>query len=404
MPTGFGGLLACRNTQANMTVAESRMASREGTAAERIAAVLPALYAAASAPGRWPEAFAGIVDFLGGDSGLMFSHQATPELHGLWVPHKLQPVWLQRYAEHYHAHDIWMQAGEARCVFVPGNVITGDDLLPRRAFLDSLFYREFLRPQDIHDVCGGMLHDGSEPGIPRIHVAVYRSLSRPVFGEADKEVMRSLVPHLRETTRIAFRLAEMEQRLSVMEAAADTIAPALVLADDAGRIVFANRPAQHLLEARDGLWLESGRLLAAAPAQRIALEKMVRSHSPLESMMRISRPSGKPGYWVMRMALPAVREQPEDARRPSAALMIHDPSTSENLNVGDFAATHELSRAESRLLVALLTHSTLPQAAAHLDVSVNTVRTQLRGILDKTGARRQVELIRMLMAWPRKRT
>lgn len=401
---GFGGLLACRNTQANMTVVEPGMASREGTAAERVASILPNLYAAASAPGRWPAAFAGIVNLLDGSSGLMFSHQATPELHGLWVPHNLQPDWLQRYAEHYHAHDIWMQMGEAQGVFFPGNVLIGDDLLPRRAFLDSIFYREFLRPQDIHDLCGGILHDGSEAGIPRIHVAVYRSLSRPVFGEADKAMMRALIPHLRETTRISFRLAEMEQRLSVMEAAADTIAPALVLADDAGRIVFINRAARRLLDARDGLWLESGRLQAAAPAQRIALEKMVKSGSPLESVLRISRPSKKPGYWVMRMALPTIKEQPMDARRPSAALTIHDPTAIENLNVEDFAAAHELSRAESRLLVALLTHSTLPKAAAHLDVSVNTVRTQLRGILEKTGAQRQIELIRMLMAWPRKRT
>ena len=93
-----------------------------------------------------------------------------------------------------------------------------------------------------------------------------------------------------------------------------------------------------------------------------------------------------------------------DARRPRAARTIHAPTAIENLNVEDFAAAHELSRAESRLLVALLTHSTLPKAAAHLDVSVNTVRTQLRGILEKTGAQRQIELIRMLMAWPRKRT
>ncbi|MCZ7654910.1 MAG: hypothetical protein M5R42_12435 [Rhodocyclaceae bacterium] len=181
-----------------------------------------------------------------------------------------------------------MQAGEARCVFVPGNVITGDDLPPRRAFLDSLFYREFLRPQDIHDVCGGMLHDGSEPGIPRIHVAVYRSLSRAVFGEADKEVMRSLVPAPArgDTHRLpaggngtaAFRHGSGRRHHRPGAGAGGRRRPHCL----------RQPPGAASARGARRLVAESGRLLACAPAQRIALEKMVRSHSPLESMMRIS--------------------------------------------------------------------------------------------------------------------
>ncbi|MCZ7654911.1 MAG: hypothetical protein M5R42_12440 [Rhodocyclaceae bacterium] len=69
--------------------------------------MLPALYAAASAPGRWPEAFAGIVDFLGGDSGLMFSHQATPpNCTGYGSHTSCSLSGCSANAEHYHAHDI----------------------------------------------------------------------------------------------------------------------------------------------------------------------------------------------------------------------------------------------------------------------------------------------------------
>ena len=89
------------------------------------------------------------------------------------------------------------------------------------------------------------------------------------------------------------------------------------------------------------------------------------------------------------------------ARRPSRALLIHDPAT-QGANLDDFAVLHGLTPAETRLLEALLLHSTLPEAAQHLGVSINTVRSQLRSVLDKCGACRQVELMRMVVSWPRR--
>ena len=182
----------------------------------------------------------------------------------MWVSCRISPEATQRYVEHYHAHDIWMQRGHALNAWVPGRVVVGKDLLPDKAFLDSPFYREFLAPQDIRDLCAGVLHDGSEPGIPRVNIAVYRPHAKPRFSGADKALMAALLPHLREATRIGFRLAELEQRLQIARASADTILPALVLADRSGRIVFANRPAQLLCAAGDGLLLKEGRLKVAS--------------------------------------------------------------------------------------------------------------------------------------------
>lgn len=231
-------------------------------AAACAAAVLPCLYAAASDPARWPEALRAVAGLLDASRGLIFSHQARPEQRGLWVEWQIPPEAAQRYAEHYHAHDIWMQRGHALKVWVPGRVIVGRDLLADKPFLDSRFYREFLAPQDIRDLCAGVLHDGSEPGVPRVHIAVYRPHAKPRFNAADKARMAALLPHLREATRIGFRLADLEQRLHIAHAAADTILPALVLADRSGRIVFANRPARLLCAAGDGLRLKEGRLAA----------------------------------------------------------------------------------------------------------------------------------------------
>lgn len=376
------------------------MADRTSAAAARAAAALPVVYAAASDAGKWPDALQAIAGLLDASQGLIFSHQAAPEQRGLWVSCRASPEAMQRYVEHYHAHDVWMQRGHALNVWVPGNVVVGKDLLPDKAFLDSVFYREFLAPQDIRDVCAGVLHDGGEPGIPRVHIALYRPHAKPRFNASDKALLALLLPHLREASRIGFRLAEMEQQLHVTLAIVNTIMPALVMADRPGRIVFANQAAMSLCAAGDGLHLRNGRLEVASRLQG-KLDKLLVQAGTQTSALQIPRPSGKPAYWLIQVDLPASAESPTDARRPNKALLIHDPATQE-VGLQDFAALHRLTAAETRLLAALLQHPTLPEAARHLGVSINTVRSQLRSILEKCGARRQVELMRMVVSWPRR--
>jgi DNA-binding CsgD family transcriptional regulator len=372
-----------------------------GPAVARMAEALPCIYAAASDPARWPEALQAVAGLLGAAQGLIFSHQATPEQRGMWVSFRISPEATQRYIEHYHAHDIWMQRGHALNVWLPGRVVVGRDLLPDKAFLDSVFYREFLAPQDIRDVCAGVLHDGSEPGIPRVNIALYRPHAGPRFNDADKAAMAALLPHLREATRIGFRLAEMEQALRIARATADTLLPALVLADGSGRVVFANRPANALFAAADGLRLNEGRLKLASTRLQSKLDKLLTQNEAQGAALQVTRPSGKPAYWLIQVDLPPTGESPPDARRPSRALLIHDPAAP-GANLQDFTVLHGLTPAEARLLEALLLHSTLTEAARHLGISINTVRSQLRSVLDKCGARRQVELIRMVVSWPRR--
>lgn len=370
-------------------------------AAAHVAGALPCIYAAASDPDKWPGALQAVAGLLGATQGLIFSHQATPEQRGMWVSCRISPEATQRYVARYHAHDIWMQRGHALNVWLPGRVVVGKDLLPDKTFLDSLFYREFLAPQDIRDLCAGVLHDGSEPGIPRVNIAVYRPHAKPRFSGADKALMAALLPHLREATRIGFRLAELEQRLQIARATADTILPALVLADRSGRIVFANRPAQLLCAAGDGLLLKEGRLKIASARLQSRIDKLLAQSEAQGAALQIPRPSGKPAYWLIPVDVPQTEESPPDARRPSRALLIHDPAT-QGANIEDFAVLHGLTPAEARLLETLLLHSTLPEAAQHLGVSINTVRSQLRSVLDKCGACRQVELMRMVVSWPRR--
>lgn len=367
----------------------------------RIAPLLPAIYEAATNPARWPVAFAQIVRLLDGHMGLMFSHQATPEQQGMWVPYQCPDEGLRRYVERYHAFDIWMQRGHELGVFVPGNVVNGDDLLPRKEFLASVFYREHLSLYDIHDICAGVLHDGSESDIPIVNISVYRPKASPLFGDEDKTLMAALIPHLREATRIGFRTATLERRVGIMQTTVEALSPALVLLDAQGTVVFANGRAEQLLKASDRLRLVAGRLVVEG-LQQARLDALLKASSTGESILGISRPAGKPNIWLIRVPMSLGENAPPDARRPTVALMIHDSAAIDMIDLDGFAKVHGLTPAEARLMSLLLEHTSLPPVSQALGVSIHTVRSQLRTIREKTGARRQAELVRMLMSWPRR--
>lgn len=367
----------------------------------QITPLLPAIYEAATNPSRWPEAFAQIVRLLGGNSGLIFSHQATPEQQGIWVPYQCSDEGLRRYAERYHAFDIWMQRGYELDVFVPGNIITSDDLLPRKEFLTSVFYREHLALDDIHDLCAGVLHDGSEPDIPMVHVAIYRPHAMPVFGNAEKVLLAALIPHLREATSIGFRIATLERRVGIMQSAVETISPPLMLLDKQGMVVFANDRAQSFMAENDLLRIVAGKLVVEEGLQA-KLDALLKETWTEETMLGIARPSEKHNIWLIRVPMLLEGNAPPDARRPTVALMIHNSTTIDTLDLEGFTKVHGLTPAEARIMHMLLEHTSLPPISQVLGVSMHTVRSQLRSILGKTGARRQAELVRMLMSWPRR--
>lgn len=62
-----------------------------------------------------------------------------------------------------------------------------------------------------------------------------------------------------------------------------------------------------------------------------------------------------------------------------------------------FITKHGISKTEARLLINLSQGKTVVQYADDADVSINTARTHMRRLLEKTGATGQLDLVRMYL-------
>ena len=98
------------------------------------------------------------------------------------------------------------------------------------------------------------------------------------------------------------------------------------------------------------------------------------------------------------LPLNLARRKSIDAERDAAFVLFvkrNDPG--DTVAISSFARTFGLTPKETHVLQTIVEVGGVPAAADVLGISPATVRTHVTGIFDKSGVRRQADLIRLLM-------
>jgi DNA-binding CsgD family transcriptional regulator len=102
---------------------------------------------------------------------------------------------------------------------------------------------------------------------------------------------------------------------------------------------------------------------------------------------------------VFAIPLPATSAFVKDWQMPLALVLILEPG--KNLSTLQLLGSlFDLSPAELRVAAALLAGKSPEHYAHEAQVSLNTVRTQLKSLFRKTGTSRQSELVALLSQLP----
>lgn len=179
-------------------------------------------------------------------------------------------------------------------------------------------------------------------------------------------------------------------------AALDALQDGLAVHGMDGRQVHANAALRGLAEVQDGFaWHPSG---AALPSEAPALRRLDRAlcaaacGTPVA--MALPRPSGAAAYLL--------RCTPMPGHAGWSVLRVTDPGARHGVPPLAFLrAAYQLTEAEARLAMSLCAGASVIDYARARDISVHTVRTQMRAVLLKTGVDRQVDLIGLLTALAR---
>jgi DNA-binding CsgD family transcriptional regulator len=359
--------------------------------------LLPRIYDTGS--GDWETLLEEIKQFLEGSAIALISHDFKNNLGSMLITRGYNQKYLDSYAL-YHAHqNVWL--ARERDYRPPGTIHIGEHLVPEHQLLRSKFYNEWLQPQDLHHRLCAVL---SREQATAVFLEVMRPRPWAGFDQDDVERCRLLLPHLQRALRMHRRMAELEVERDAAFRALDQLPWGVVLVDEHRNRLGANRHAQELLVAGDGLTARGNTLRAGLADETARLDRLLskaldrtRQQGASDGgTLSITRPSGAHPLNVVVVPL-HIKAEPLGERGPIAAIFVTDPEIPLDSNEQPLRELYALTAGEARLASCLLQGKSVEEAAAAMSITLNTARAYLKRIYNKTGVRRQPELMRILL-------
>jgi DNA-binding CsgD family transcriptional regulator len=283
-------------------------------------------------------------------------------------------------------------------------VFHDDMLLDRNEAAQSRFNREWLSRQGDFTASTGtvVLREGSRQLAIQIY---YSHLRQNELRPRIAAVLGDAAQHFGRAFEIASRTRFSDGRGYLESVVADL--PFTVFFVDADlRIHYANFHAETLRRQHVGPFSSADGVLRAteegADAQlRQLVAKVISSKRTPTSVLQLSRPDSEERHFaIARLATRAGQHyQLHDAildPGPLVMLVVHGSLEMSSLPTDLLWRAFSLTDSEARLAEALLNGATLADFAKEREVSKQTLRNQLVGVMRKTGTRRQSELVSLL--------
>lgn len=171
----------------------------------------------------------------------------------------------------------------------------------------------------------------------------------------------------------------------------------VLLVDRTARVRFASAVASRYLD-NGRLKVANGVLRAHSAAETIALHRLIArcTWEDVDAGSAAACRVGEPPLSLLIAPLKAAAANDQDA--PAAIVFVLDPEQVKSPTPKQLRDQFGLTAAEAVLALAVAEGQGLRACATHLRISETTARTHLRRVFEKTGTRRQAELVRLIFA------
>lgn len=369
--------------------------------------VLDLIYEAPLAHGAWQPALTAVADFVRAESCDLNFFEPKFFVYKRWEHARVDADTIERYASAFMSD---LRNVHPRVPIVAGmqggQMFADSELWSAAERGRHPYFVEVFQRAGLHDGITACVNAGTG-GADLIVLGTY--FARPIGAAALPECRQriaALLPHLRRACEMDARLLQARQETATLKEALNRTGDAVAMLDREGRVVFANRRAAATFNAGSGIDLAPDeRLLLSTSEARAALARAL-SRCAGSMVWTPAQDVGPPGSVVVRrgdgppriLTLQPLPRELAGAFGAVALLFISDPGGQSADHATLLRAVYGLTLAEAQLAEAVCNGAALKDYAGSRQISYETARTYLRRIYDKTGARRQSELARLVRA------
>ena len=370
------------------------------TSVERISNLIGAIYDCVITPERWTGVLEQIRAEFGFASGVLSVASLTNRRIGVNAASGTSPIQTLTQIEIEYATDIVeLWGGVERIRQYPlGEPIIRSQAVPQEIILGNRYYREWFLPKGLFDAVGVVLvRDKAMIG----NATFGQHQSAGAIGDAQVDGLRLLAPHIRRAVTISNLFDMKTVEAATFSATVETLTVGVILADEDSKIVHANAAATAMLAAGDPILVRQSRIAVQSTTTTSALQSAVAQAAKDEATLGqkgigipIPRPRGDP---LVIHVLPLRRSQVRSGliQRAAAALFVASASGPPQLPHDALVQLYDLTPAEIRIFELICEGQAPAAISALLGIAVSTVKTHLFHVFEKTGCRRQADLVKL---------
>ena len=366
-------------------------------AAHELSRLLDRIYQAALDPQVWPSALQGISDAVGsGLSGLVVLNKRSGTFPLAAGDPRSATDAIEDYTRNYAHIDELREFARSR----PAGQVTVTSDVSRDLLRRSECYNEFYIPWDLKYFVGSYLVNDRTC---EASLVVYRGQAEG--GEYSQEEVATiglLVPHVTRALEVSRRLHETSAETKHLYDALDMVTQGVVLLDPGCRVTWMNAAASSVVSGNDGVGVDPGGFRIDDPAamrivRRVATSAAAQSLLSAEAChVQAERPSGRAPYRIMAAPVrPAIDRG--FSPRTAAIVFIVDPVRANRPSRTALQALHGLTPVEAELAASMAEGKSIHEFADQRQISIETVRTHLKRVMQKTGMHKQAQLVTLLL-------
>jgi PAS domain-containing protein/DNA-binding CsgD family transcriptional regulator len=363
------------------------------------------IYETALEPERWESLLAQLIEALGcRRGGIGLSVDGRPDL-AVSTAVELDPDILERWGAEFGGFDPFLDRYGGR-IGPTGTAVRMYEVVRPEDVRGTDVFRAIYEPLGIDDHLVTVL--GHEHG-QGAFFAAYRALGEEPFRAHECELHRMLSPHLVLAARIHSRLAALTRAHAAQAALVERLPFGLLMLDETGRVVEMNPAAEQVLARGDALVVRRSRIEATVPRTRTQLEQAIGAANELAvgrdagggAFVQIERYPFAPAYSALVVPISGRSRDVLfgfEPRPATVVLVISDPDSPPLLAAESLRRTFGLPPALARLAAGLCSGKTLAEHAEDAEVTVETVRKQMKDLMGRLGVRRQAEVVQRILS------